>query len=329
MNNEKIDKMNAPGELRTLLQLAIDYKKSQFFLDMMSFCNKMRHLNPYNAMLVYIQMPGSRYTLSAGEWKKYGRILKPNAKPILILNFQPVGFVYDISDTMEDPESNVSKSVEYMLNELETMNSIVSMKKDCVDFDILYRNINMNGIAIDDQMNAGSTFSAKIERLKYPIDTKLDVKKGLSLVHPLPYLLSVNIHASKGETIASIFHELGHLFCCHMSFPEEWTEIKNILSSKVQFKFEPWDVRHISYEAREIEAECVAWIVCSRLGIVTKSEMYIASYLIDNEHIPDGVDYHSIFNAANKILSFVKRENYKETLLYKYDALFRKIVKNN
>ena len=52
----------------------------------MKFCQSMKVLAPYNSMLAYIQRPGAKYLLNDGKWKKlFGRAIKPDARPILVL----------------------------------------------------------------------------------------------------------------------------------------------------------------------------------------------------------------------------------------------------
>lgn len=327
MGIEKIDKLNLVCQLNGLYDLARDYRTSERFYQMMRFCAKMRHLKPYNAMLAYIQMPGAVYVMYNYDWEKLGRILKPNARPIVILNFKPVGVIYDISDTMTDPEAKNKYNDQRIMDEIESMNSIARMNNKSVDLDLLYRNLNLNGIAVDDRMLAGSSYSAKIELLKNPILSKFELTKKNWIKYDLPYLLSINHHASEGETINSVIHELAHLFCCHLPFPKEWITRKKILSTKTKGLFEPWTVRTISHEAREIEAESVAWIVCAHIGIVTKSEIYISSYLKDSTEMPKEVSFDAIFKAANYILDFFSWMNYRSGLLYKYDRNFADYIK--
>ena len=50
------------------------YRNSINFRAMMTFCQRMKVLASYNAMLAYIQRPGAKYLLNEGKWKNlFGR----------------------------------------------------------------------------------------------------------------------------------------------------------------------------------------------------------------------------------------------------------------
>ena len=68
-----------------LFKAAKRYSKSTEYYNLINFCKRMRHLGPYNAMLANIQMPGARFLLTADEWRRYNRIVKDTAHPIVIL----------------------------------------------------------------------------------------------------------------------------------------------------------------------------------------------------------------------------------------------------
>lgn len=51
-------------------------------------------------ILLFAQLPGCTYLLSEPEWKKLGLYIKHDARPAVIMRmFEPVGFVYDFTDT--------------------------------------------------------------------------------------------------------------------------------------------------------------------------------------------------------------------------------------
>lgn len=84
-----------------LFNLAKKDHSSKSYWELMRFITNFRSYSPYNAMLVHIQMPGARYVAPPNRWiKKYGRKIKPNARPLVILKpMGPVMFVFDVSDT--------------------------------------------------------------------------------------------------------------------------------------------------------------------------------------------------------------------------------------
>ena len=116
----------------------------------------------------------------------------------------------------------------------------------------------------------------------------------------------MNDKADLTEELASLTHELGHLFCHHLYINDNW-----------------WKHRRISEQSKEFEAESTAWLVCYRLGIDSRSIEYLSGYK-DNDLIPP-VSFESIFRAVNTIENMMsKRLTYKDGYLYKYDDLFKR-----
>jgi hypothetical protein len=71
----------------------------------MEFVGRFRLYSPFNAMLIYIQMPGARFVATPRRWMRdFYREIKAGARPIVILQpMGPVLFVFDISDTEQIP----------------------------------------------------------------------------------------------------------------------------------------------------------------------------------------------------------------------------------
>src|SRR6266581_355347 len=101
--SEAVDPNNEPA-LRSLDELYVATRRYQSFQDykhFLDFVARFRWYSPYNAMLVYVQKPGSRFVLTGSKWlSRYGRRVKPGAQPLVILQpMGPVMFVFDVSDT--------------------------------------------------------------------------------------------------------------------------------------------------------------------------------------------------------------------------------------
>lgn len=317
------------GELDYFFRQSREYRKTAYFRRLVEFSMRMVHLKPFNAMLVHNQLPGARYMLYPETWyNRYHRILKPNAQPLVILNFKPVGYLFDLADTVIDPnyadESDraIYSDDEKLLIAIENQFKAEFTHKT-VEMEVLYRNLNINGVAVDDQMAAGAAMAAKIQVLNNPIPVTFNVTKKKEVSHPLPFLISIRKDASDAEKVASISHELGHLFCHHLPCPFQW----KVRSRENSNAAPAWVWRYLPKSVEEIEAESVAHLVCSRLGIKTKSMEYIAEYIGNSDEIPEEVEYNVIFSAANKVLDFFQRMRYQEGLLFKHDYIFRDKMK--
>ncbi|PKL45171.1 MAG: hypothetical protein CVV41_03515 [Candidatus Riflebacteria bacterium HGW-Riflebacteria-1] len=109
-----------------------------------------------------------------------------------------------------------------------------------------------------------------------------EVRKNWNRITEPRYLIQLSNNASKESQLVSLLHELVHLYCGHLSTPDEnW-----------------WPDRPgLSLAVKEFEAESVAYIVCSRAGIKNQSKLYLADYLQKNNEIPE-ISFDHVMKAA-------------------------------
>jgi hypothetical protein len=112
------------------------------------------------------------------------------------------------------------------------------------------------------------------------------------------YDIVINNNLSREAKFATIAHELGHLFCGHLGTPDK--------------KLWP-DSRSNDHEAREFEAESVAWLVCERANIKNPSAAYLSGYLNKDGQIPQ-ISLENVLKAAGKVesLAFQKLRRTKK-----------------
>src|SRR6202790_4323871 len=101
------DLASARAALDELFTLARKYNSSDAYRELMRFVGRFRFYSPFNAMLIYTQMPGAHFVCTARRWRKdYRREIKISARPIVILQpMGPVLFVFDVSDTAPLPNA--------------------------------------------------------------------------------------------------------------------------------------------------------------------------------------------------------------------------------
>lgn len=298
------------SELDSLFDSVKEYRTSQFYRDTLDFCRRFKQLAPFNAMMVKLQRPSCRFVLTAAQWKKmYGRTIIPNARPVVILSFQPVSYLYDISDT--ELGSNKAKSdniiLEGIKHQYDTKQEVAQS-----DLDQLVNNLAIHGIAYTDNFRAGVSYGAQLLFLDKPREITIRLNRTNNIKYFAYYLISVNENLNPGAKYASIMHELGHFFCHHLLSPgkNKW-----------------WKPRNISHVEEEFEAESVAWLTCERLNIQNPSERYLASFLDNNSEIPKGISIDHIFKAHNKVWELLFTDkNVKEGYLYKFDDSFKRLV---
>lgn len=305
------------SNLDLLWQNVKAYRSSKNFKAVMDACSRFRHLAPYNAMLVEMQRPGARYVLSEKEWRNgYKRGVKPNARPLIVLvPFGPVDFLFEINDTYPLKAGLFCTDDEI----LEEIAAPYKTRKEVSDdiLNVMIDRLSLYGVALDTLLVAGVDYAARIELFdEEPHNIYIQLGKGQKILWRPYYLLSVNSRAGKGECFASICHELGHLFCRHLSAPRDWRN---------------WQVRNLSHDDEEFEAESVSWLICERLGIGNPSERYLNDYLTNNDEIPTGVSIERILYAAKEVWNMCSLEshiNYRDGLLYKHCDNFKDAVKH-
>ncbi len=314
------------NKLDVLFTEVIEYRRSDRFRELLKFCAQFKTLAPYNAMLVQLQMPHARFVLTPREWKKYNRKVRKNARPLVILvPFGPVDFVFEIQNTYTPKlDSLHSLSNEYIIDQVERPFRVYGQS----DPNLVQKLVNLmqcHGVALDPHLNAGVDYCADIGKSEEKDEPEGKPKEIFvrinNKVRPLKanakFLIRTNENLRNGELLASIAHELGHLFCYHLSCPKEWKDA--------------WKERRLDEDIMEFEAEAVARIVCDRLGIRTTSERYLEPYLKKYKELPKSISVENICIAANKILTMClpnSRFTYRDGMLYKYDKDFQTKVKN-
>jgi hypothetical protein len=114
----------------------------------------------------------------------------------------------------------------------------------------------------DGSQRAGSIqWAAAGQHLEFTI-AKKPLPKSTQV--PVWFELLLNSILSAEARFGTLVHELAHLYCGHLGTPNaRW-----------------WpDRQNLSLAVREFEAESVSYLVCTRLGIDTSSDEYLAGYV--------------------------------------------------
>lgn len=311
----KISKEEVKSNLDELFSNVENFRTSESFKQMLDFVSRFKSVSPYNAFLLYQQRPGVKYVLNASQWiKKYGRKIKPNARPLIVLvPFGPVDYVYDISDTYS--EVDPYKMSLFQESDDDFLKQIIEPYKTegYEPHEELYRlqqSMKCHGIIVDGNYKVGNDNAGKIQVLNndyHPIMKYWYKGKDISITPN--YLLSIRDKAKCGEAFATAVHELGHLFCHHL----------------IPVPAKAWDVRYLDHTAKEFEAEAVSFIVCRRLGIESPSAEYLSGYYARNKKVPD-ISVETVFTASNTVLTMIKGIKLKDGILYKHDKNFKNYI---
>ena len=280
------------------------YRKSSEFKKKLDFYCGFPYLGVYNAALVEQQRPGARLVLTTEKWRElYHRKIKSNARPVIILMpFYPVDFLFDISDT-RPMENNSKTNEDDIIEEIIHYHRAESTQGVGFYYENMMRNLPKQGICYSNEYITGSELQAEI-REDLSEKVSVQINKDYGVEHNSYFAISVSMRASQTEQLASMFHELGHLFCQHLHC--SW-----------------WEGRSYTKETKEFEAEIVSYLVSKRLGIETNSVKYLSDYMEENEQIPPIlIDF--VFQAVDVIEQMAKGNmDVTKCLLYKKDPLFK------
>src|ERR1700681_2832590 len=256
-----LDQDAARTALDELFTLARKYNSSDAYLELSRFVRRFRFYSPFNAMLIYTQMPGAHFVCTARRWRKdYRREIKVSARPIVILQpMGPVLFVFDVSDTA--PLPNARPLPPKVVDPFRVRNGQIGGQ-----LALTIDNAKRDGVRVSERsegsQSAGSIrWAAAGQYLEFSIARKPPPK---STQVPLWFELLLNSGLSAEARYGTLVHELAHLYCGHLGTPDgRW-----------------WlDRQNPSLGVGEFEAESVSYLVCRRLGIDTASDEYLVGYV--------------------------------------------------
>ena len=202
--------------LDELFSFARKYQSGKSYRELMDFISRFHFYKPYNGMLVDIQMPGARYVAPAHCWfEKYGRRVRPNAQPILILQpGGPVMFVFDVADTDPGPEA---KPLPGRLKNLSRYGGAAllvinlnepSKTPSAMACEFCYKRRDLN--------QQDPFLSRMIKAALHPFFSQVGNDRDGNPFYeriPVRYNLVLNEKLSREARYATIVHEFGHLYC--------------------------------------------------------------------------------------------------------------------
>jgi hypothetical protein len=224
----------------------------------------LRNFAPFNAMLLHLQKPGLSHAASAPDWRdRFGRTIKEGTRPLVIMwPFGPVAFVYDVMDT----EGNALPE--------GVLSFVAHGAIDAAALVLFASRVRKSGIQWV-ELDAGDNKAGSIAVVTRSSDRK-------EVGH---YRMKVNRNQDPNVQFSTLAHELGHLFLGHLG-PDKYLNIPQRGG--------------LSHAQEELEAESLAYIVCARNGVHSKSETYLANFVQEHTTVDD-VDIYQILRAANQI----------------------------
>lgn len=218
------------------------YDTAEAIKDLLEFTVRLRNIAPFNAMLLNIQKPGLSFAARPKDWwDRFRRRPKLYARPLVVLrNFGPVEFIYDILDTEGEPLPEAAFSFPTAGDVPNWWISMVAQKLNGVEINMIH-------------IDRGDYTAGHARRL-----TSHGDKKRLER-----FEVGVNQNHSSSSQLVTLAHELAHIFLGHCGSDEKRGVKLN---------------RPDDLALREVEAETVAYLVAKRTGVSPRSESYLERY---------------------------------------------------
>ena len=269
-----------------LVSDALRYRSSADYRELLQFMARFRRQKPFNALLLHAQRPGARFVAPAHRWReKYERQVRPGETPLVALQpFGPVMFVYDVSQTepMGDHALPDRFANAFAMPPLQNVEKALPR---------LIENAKADGVRVSHGA-AGADHAGHITAVIEGRVQDVVVNRRLmtKIAVPVRYELVLNRDHSPTEQLATLAHELGHLYCGHVGTPDRtW-----------------WpDRRRLSQNICEFEAETVAYLVSQRVDESARMPPYLDGYLDENLTVPEGISLDVITVAAGTVVDLL------------------------
>lgn len=272
----------AKRSLAYLLETALEFGRMGGYVDLLNRVASFPRYSPYNALLVMLQRPAASFVLPAHRWgEQYRRAIKPGEQPLVLL--QPGGplmYLFDVSQTEETRDS-------LPLPEFATDPFAMPPVRDARE--ALYwigENAKWDGVRLS-PTNRGWDHAGCLWQTESGMTQSAYGKGKRNHEVPVRYEALINRAHSETTQLATLAHELGHLYCGHVG-----THDKDL-----------WpDRRKTSEEIRELEAESVAKVVFQRRYPGVELPDHLRQFFVGEPPELHGLDLERVLSAAGRIL---------------------------
>jgi hypothetical protein len=232
------------------------------YIEAVKFCAKLTNYSIYNNMLVYAQNPEVTFWATPSHWlKEFGRTVKGDARPMLIL--APMTPVLFVYDVTDTEGPPLP---EHFQQPFAVAGKLMEHRLDST-----IENALRDGLCVGFKkmglLHGGTA-------VKVPVATENNM------------WIELKLGESVETSYASLCHELAHIYLGHLGGGKQARCVSRLGLPKA---------------VRELEAESVAWLVCSRSGLCTKSADYLAGYLTNPDEQQNRVSIDLVAKVAGRI----------------------------
>ena len=265
-----------------MLEAALQFGKVGGYTQLLDQVAALSQYKPYNALLVLLQRPAATYVLPAHKWgEKYRRVIRPNEQPLVLLQMGgPVMFLFDVSQTEETEES---LPLPHVFKNPFAMEDAHGAE---IGLHWIIENAKADGVRVSDSGH-GLPSAGCIWPSSQGIQ-QLTLGKGKKS-HPVQvrYETLLNRAHSPVERLATLAHELGHLYCGHVGTHDKalW----------------PDRSRHLDHAQQELEAESVARLAFKRLYPGVDLPPYLDQFFDQVPNVPAS-DFERVLTAAGRVI---------------------------
>ncbi len=255
---------------------------------LIDFIGRFPRYSAFNGFLLYLQNPAATRVATARGWvRKFQRRPVADARPLLILApMAPVLFVYDATDTVGKPLPPEPEGGRLKPSQLEKI------------YQTIVHNCTLQAIAVHETHSDGSDAepSGRITpavRKRHP---------DIQLTKDMHYLVLLDQTRRLEDRYRALVRELGHIFCGHLGIDRHawWPERKDL-----------------NMKGEELEAGCVAFLVCRRIGLQPNLEQSFADGLPMDSPLP-AFSLNSVLQATSHIEEMARRRWRKPTKRGRY-----------
>ena len=181
---------------------------------------------------------------------------------LILWPFGPVALVYDVMDTEGKPlpEDVASFFARGEIDEIKLRSFEPLLKKKSIEWC---------------WFDAGDQKAGSIRVVQRESNDK----------EATQYRIHINRNHNPAVKFTTLAHELGHLFLGHLG-PDRKLDVP--------------ERRALGYSQQELEAESVAYLVCERGGVKSKSQTYLSSFVNANTTV-DQIDVYQVMRAAGQV----------------------------
>lgn len=237
-----------------------------------------------------LQRPAATYVLPGHAWEeRYGRVVSANEQPLVMLQPQgPVMFLFDISQT-EEGSAALPLPAE-LVNPYQMRDSPGAG----LALSRMIQTAKLDGVRVQDAP-FGIGFAGCAQRSRAAVrQTARAPRKGDGQIEVgVRFDVLLNRSYSSTEKLATLAHELGHIYCGHLG-----EQVSEVWPGESFWK----DRSRLSMQIRELEAESVARVVFRRLDATNPLPDHLSQFFTGEPELT-GVDLDPILTSAGRILN--------------------------